>query len=767
MGTVPDPLRSARLSLVTASEEEKSLRELQSPKHQHKSASLEKSSNGFPFAAKVPPAGACLLDMNLAMEVDVPKSERHCGYDACQPTTCSPGSLSPSRENCLTASEPVTEQGGSDGSKAKKQAVVEDSTAIPGAVRMPATQEVHETTQRDIEGQLGRPVDKESAPAGEGRIVQESKACDLSSPSAPSNAQRTAAATKEDDVGAKTSPNLSPEKTLKESEGIAALEVQSCFALGAELKGAQDASSHTGTVLETRSQSKLDSNAGAKEKAEPDLSKFKDTGTMTVQPEGAASRVHQDAGVQAVASMESKAASTSPSIFAAFLRENRAADGKQRHEEQLHVIYTGAGGKEQSEIVDRFVPLVQTAPSTGIMPEAHMQTPATADTLGGQAVKLHSDPAGTVNPTHSALSDDAKCPWPPESSSPQDQSGNRVEAQVAGVASNCSNMSPQPLDTSILLKTRPVYQITVNPSSASVVPLQPAHTETNLPPTAALPEFNSKHGGACGTENIQIAPSSQRVSEQAEVTCLTVDVHSSHHKEQPQFKTVSSLETSPVSLPIVVKPKRGEKPSLDCEGQEAMNTRPKTTCSPVTMKGQVPEDGKEAKAPGNQTVAIGLESDLGKNSGPSLKSQVAESGESNKRPKCDTSAVLASARCIPNLGVNKKEPKLATDAKIHLKQSKRVRDVVWDEQGMTWEVYGASLDPESLGIAIQNHLQRQIREHEKLIKAQNTQNRKSISSETSSNKKLKGRQPNVFQSMLQNFRHPNCCVRPAASSVLD
>uniref|UniRef100_A0A8B9QVK8 GPRIN family member 3 n=1 Tax=Anas platyrhynchos TaxID=8839 RepID=A0A8B9QVK8_ANAPL len=106
-------------------------------------------------------------------------------------------------------------------------------------------------------------------------------------------------------------------------------------------------------------------------------------------------------------------------------------------------------------------------------------------------------------------------------------------------------------------------------------------------------------------------------------------------------------------------------------------------------------------------------------------------------------------------------------AKVQVKQSKHVRDVVWDEQGMTWEVYGASLDPESLGIAIQNHLQRQIREHEKLIRSQNSQNRKSISSDTSSNKKLKGRQHNIFQSMLQNFRRPNCCVRPAPSSVLD
>ena len=128
---------------------------------------------------------------------------------------------------------------------------------------------------------------------------------------------------------------------------------------------------------------------------------------------------------------------------------------------------------------------------------------------------------------------------------------------------------------------------------------------------------------------------------------------------------------------------------------------------------------------------------------------------------------MTAAAAQVGLTPGEKKKQLSAESKLQLKQSKRVRDVVWDEQGMTWEVYGASLDPESLGIAIQNHLQRQIREHEKLIKAQSGQSRRSISSDTSSNKKLKGRQHGVFQSMLQNFRRPSCCIRPAPSSVLD
>ncbi|XP_076854669.1 uncharacterized protein LOC143509725 [Brachyhypopomus gauderio] len=39
-----------------------------------------------------------------------------------------------------------------------------------------------------------------------------------------------------------------------------------------------------------------------------------------------------------------------------------------------------------------------------------------------------------------------------------------------------------------------------------------------------------------------------------------------------------------------------------------------------------------------------------------------------------------------------------------------VKEVEWDAEGMTWEVYGASVDPEELGLAIQRHLELQIKE---------------------------------------------------------
>ncbi|XP_029291835.1 LOW QUALITY PROTEIN: G protein-regulated inducer of neurite outgrowth 3 [Cottoperca gobio] len=101
-------------------------------------------------------------------------------------------------------------------------------------------------------------------------------------------------------------------------------------------------------------------------------------------------------------------------------------------------------------------------------------------------------------------------------------------------------------------------------------------------------------------------------------------------------------------------------------------------------------------------------------------------------------------------------------------KEKSIHDVLWDEQGMTWEVYGASVDPESLGFAIQSHLQCKIKEQERKLIVQ-TSFRKSVSGTDSPGhgKKNKRRQQNIFRSMLQNVRRPNCCVRPPPSSVLE
>ncbi|XP_038648662.1 filaggrin-like isoform X3 [Scyliorhinus canicula] len=134
--------------------------------------------------------------------------------------------------------------------------------------------------------------------------------------------------------------------------------------------------------------------------------------------------------------------------------------------------------------------------------------------------------------------------------------------------------------------------------------------------------------------------------------------------------------------------------------------------------------------------------------------------------KASRASEVTKSKRIIDVKIGQK--KLSGDSNKEKAQSKNVRDVVWDEQGMTWEVYGASLDPESLGFAIQCHLQRQIVEYEKQIKVNNQSKRSvSIDAAPESNKASKRRQQNIFRTVLQNMRSPQCCIRPQPSSVID
>ncbi|GAB1298727.1 G protein-regulated inducer of neurite outgrowth 2 [Apodemus speciosus] len=75
--------------------------------------------------------------------------------------------------------------------------------------------------------------------------------------------------------------------------------------------------------------------------------------------------------------------------------------------------------------------------------------------------------------------------------------------------------------------------------------------------------------------------------------------------------------------------------------------------------------------------------------------------------------------------------------------SSPVREVRWDAEGMTWEVYGASVDPEVLGIAIQKHLEMQF---EQLQQAPASED--SLSAE--------GRR-GPLRAVMQSLRRPSCC----------
>ncbi|XP_055969019.1 LOW QUALITY PROTEIN: G protein-regulated inducer of neurite outgrowth 1 [Sorex fumeus] len=94
-----------------------------------------------------------------------------------------------------------------------------------------------------------------------------------------------------------------------------------------------------------------------------------------------------------------------------------------------------------------------------------------------------------------------------------------------------------------------------------------------------------------------------------------------------------------------------------------------------------------------------------------------------------------------------------------------VRDVSWDEKGMTWEVYGAAMEVEVLGMAIQKHLERQIEEHGRQggpappPAARTSGPGRAGSVRAAPPDGAAKRPPGLFRALLQSVRRPRCCSR--------
>ncbi|XP_043112325.1 uncharacterized protein si:dkey-191g9.7 [Puntigrus tetrazona] len=85
-------------------------------------------------------------------------------------------------------------------------------------------------------------------------------------------------------------------------------------------------------------------------------------------------------------------------------------------------------------------------------------------------------------------------------------------------------------------------------------------------------------------------------------------------------------------------------------------------------------------------------------------------------------------------------------------QKSPVREVKWDAEGMTWEVYGASVDPEELGLAIQKHLEIQIKETKGIAAKLTRQNTTTSQHSSGSTQKRK-------KGLLGFLHRPGCCSR--------
>ncbi|NXD94376.1 GRIN3 protein, partial [Chaetorhynchus papuensis] len=793
MGTVPDPLRSAKLSLVSTSAEEEHLGDLQPVKHQPPPPSGERASNGFPC----PPsssAGVCLFNLNCAGAASTQSCEQcHTEHDS-QQEAFSPRLASTAAEGHPADVKPVgcSQPAGIQAPAAPALAAGGALLAGQGPEMMPAPQSSRQFVQgsqaktsslTQIDDSALKPQGTDDQPALE--VLNYSSSSD---PVGVNQFHHTSQAnllqTGEKDRAAEKNGSTVCQSALPARQTGAdlgrdlqtILEAKSGTADTAQLQppGKTEAVQSSEAPAQSghgspRPVHNLDPTPGSPNPTQ--LSKFRETGTMTAQPESspftqeAVSRTWRDAEVQAVATVESKSASTSPSIFAAFLKGNPPSEEK----EELHIIYQGGMGLSQAALTDSLSSQQKFPCSPGVASKSTVvAVTALAQT---QPVKVPGVPSDVASP---ASADNAKLLLP---CSPAAVTSQGTSVGNAEMTSDVKDAAQPPVDAPVPPKPIPVEQLDVNssnqpPSQPGTGAGEPSPTSTNAAPGTRnnvrdlVPHAGSSRSPSfCGTDS--------EVKQK--------EVLGSSEQKLVQSKGASQGEASPNQS--VVRPKEEHLVVLDPKGGVNVSSQPAAVrvkaCSEDAgekeSRGQ--GDSGQSQIAGGQTPQAGLMPKLSVSSAglaPPVAASAASAAPQQQglqatetRHELHTAAIPASAPAVPNLGENKKHSTPAMEARVQVKQSKHVRDVVWDEQGMTWEVYGASLDPESLGIAIQNHLQRQIREHEKLIRAQNNQTRKSISSDTSSNKKLKGRQHNVFQSMLQNFRRPNCCVRPAPSSVLD
>ncbi|CAO2605140.1 G protein-regulated inducer of neurite outgrowth 3 [Lemmus lemmus] len=482
--------------------------------------------------------------------------------------------------------------------------------------------------------------------------------------------------------------------------------------------------------------------------AQLSASRFKEASTMTCHAEREAKevpgRAWQDAEVQAVASVESRSVSTSPSILPAFLKEIPAPE-HENGQEQLRVVCHGKGsGDHLLELSNSRVDPQESRQCPSIVPQGHIQ-PAAATPA---AFKAECKPENQPEAFKSSLMASSQNQDTDEDGR-SSASKEATSGQPAGTNPGSQKVSPT---DQISLLTGSQAGISHGLGNSEARPSEFVVKTTNEHKTQPDRKSPDSRGGAGKDDQLQsLNPTDKR----------------------------GAKDGKPASPLIVKENTPGTTCSLDAKilllnpkSQEKEGTGPEANLAPSPGR-KSQQNTLEEHRQTKTATSLSLPSDgTGESSPGSGKRTPSRSVKASPRRASRVSEFLkelnvTAAAAQVGLTPGEKKKQMGADSKLQLKQSKRVRDVVWDDQGMTWEVYGASLDPESLGIAIQNHLQRQIRENEKLVKTQSDQTRRSISSDSSSNKKLKGRQQGVLQSMLQNFRRPNCCVRPAPSSVLD
>lgn len=769
MGTVPDPLRVTKASIVAASGEEESRGGLQSVSPQP--AQPDKNASGI---------GNAPAELGLRLNAAAQTLMQACVHESSQRDMASPGVINEAEQVSPEQKTPGDPQlQGSKESAAPGTNATAEKEFISAPFLMSAAQPSHHAIRSD-------PPNTSTCPGPEDSLVRSEANSNGEKPETSCSPTRVTCCRNKNEVHCDfPSPensqaiivqtpdtamriHSSPSADRREGEGQKV--VSNATGVSSEPPargGCSENKEPSATALNTtavRSENPPLSPLTSREAtcssdarqallpAQHPVSRFKEASTMTCQAESEAKeapgRAWQDAEVQAVASVESRSVSTSPSILPAYLKENPAPE-PENGQEQLRVICHSKGsGSHQLELSNSMVVDPQEArQGPSIVPQVHIQAavPAPAAFKGG--CKPVNRPAeGLKSPLIRVVS----------SQKPDTEEDLRSSVSKEATSRQLAGTNPDSQ------KASPIGQISLPAGSQAEISQGQENSGPGEPEFVVKTTNDHKAESGCKPSNSRgeankdhppesLDPTDKRgakdkkpaspliVKDQAPGATNTLDAKTLLLTPKSQGNEGEGAEVSPAPSPG----RKSQQNTLE----EHRQTKTVTSLS-------LPSDGTGDSSPGSgkRTPSRSVKAS------PRRGSRVSEFLK-----ELNVTAAAAQVGLTPG----EKKKQLAAESKLQLKQSKQVRDVVWDDQGMTWEVYGASLDPESLGVAIQNHLQRQIREHEKLVKTQSGQTRRSISSDSSSSKKLKGRQQGVLQSMLQNLRRPNCCVRPAPSSVLD
>ncbi|KAM4710223.1 G protein-regulated inducer of neurite outgrowth 3 [Discoglossus pictus] len=748
MGTVPDPQGSARTLMVSTSMEEDHA-ESHKPhnaNHQYKQETSNKNGNGIsPLDSK--PMGVCSYELNCIPSMKSLDSEN---VSENEPNKLMASLRTSSQTEMLSSSdtEPITNK--------EPQAIKESSQPNPTTNITPIHSDsmavspdlAHVTSPSKLLAIENNTMPKdnifvEQLPQGKVELEVESSIKEEATDS--NKAESVLPSTSQDveivNIKIEKLPNAAPllsstpvdkEAEINDSEEVTFSKSDEC------------------SQLSLGEESELNKPEEQETELYP-LSRFKEMGTMTSHPENLST---QDAEVQAVVNVENKSVSTSPSILSAFLKINSPLFKERK--DQVCFIYQGNPANAQMDRAN-FALQQQQLSQNHLAPKVCFQPP---DAMGSQSLQRHTkSPPDMVRPAYQ---------HPEMGRNPQLVYRNELDGQGLCIRDgHPMQQKPMPGASPMLMNVKPVYQINIENSNQPKVCQRPMDMYGDPSQFRVAHDMSNKSRlhHLSGTENIQL----HNVRPDIEQT-ETLSVPGDNTDRKPfHFKITNEQGSTQAIITTDIKtPKKEERPTplhVEVEVNSNMGATGGDEILEVLVTKEQ-EDSEHTK----RSSSLSLQSRPASDYNPQLTPRLRKAREEKKEPVLIT--LSTSEQPKPTHGkkasssTEGKKASSSTEAKSQAKQSKSVKDVVWDEQGMTWEVYGASMDPEALGIAIQNHLQRQIREHEKMIRAQLKQNRKSICSD-SSGKKHKRRQHRVFQSLLKNFRRPNCCVRPPPTAVVD